>query len=82
MTVYTREYQRLLFELQHLQWRATQYGYTCQQVDQDLDRLRAILRSQDQHQQPTLLQLVDNFRLAICAEIGDRMAVVGDRSMG
>jgi len=69
MTLYTREYQRLLFELQHLQWRATQQGYSRQQLDVDLDRLQSILQYQDRQQQPVLLQLVDNFRRAIRAEL-------------
>lgn len=64
MTLYTREYQKLLFELQHLRWRATQYGYTQQQVEQDLERLQRLLQTQDEAQQPCLMQLLENFRLA------------------
>ncbi|WP_210396307.1 hypothetical protein [Motiliproteus sediminis] len=69
MTHYTQEYERLLFELQHLRWRAQNYGYSAAQLEQDIGRLQDHLANADPAQRASLSRLLDNFRSAVCAEL-------------
>lgn len=69
MTYYTQEYQRLLFELQHLRWRAQQYGYDAIQLEQDVSRLQTRVAATSPEQVASFNSLIENFRSAVCAEL-------------